>query len=91
MLLYRQDSRTQRKYLRHLAKLYLCIVWQRWSTVSATTTAADRTFLTAFEMLADIPGVNKKDVKINVHGDELNIKVERMTGHNKTKEERGVK
>ena len=40
---------------------------------------------------ADIPGVDKKDIKVNVHGDMINLKVERETGKEETKEEGGVK
>jgi HSP20 family protein len=45
----------------------------------------------AFMIDADIPGVDKKDIKVNVHGDMVNLKVERETGKDETKEEGGVK
>jgi HSP20 family molecular chaperone IbpA len=45
----------------------------------------------AFEVKADLPGVDKKDVKVNVDGDVLSLSVEKATGSEEKKEEEGVK
>ncbi len=45
----------------------------------------------AFEVKADLPGVEKKDIKVNVDGDVLSLAVEKSTGTEDNKEEEGVK
>lgn len=45
----------------------------------------------AFEVKADMPGVDKKDVKVNVDGDVLTLSVERNASKKENKEEEGVK
>lgn len=45
----------------------------------------------AFEVKADMPGVDKKDVKVNVDGDVLSLSVEQNASKNEDKEEEGVK
>jgi HSP20 family molecular chaperone IbpA len=45
----------------------------------------------AFEVKADLPGVDKKDVKVNVNGDVLSLAVEKSTANEEKKEEEGVK
>jgi HSP20 family molecular chaperone IbpA len=44
-----------------------------------------------FEILADVPGVDKRDIKLQVEGDVLNISVEKDAGNEETKEQDGVK
>ena len=46
---------------------------------------------TAFEVKADLPGVEKKDIKVNVEGDVLTISYERAAKKEDRKEENGVK
>jgi len=46
---------------------------------------------TAFEVKADLPGVEKKDIKVNVEGDVLTISQERAAKKEDRKEENGVK
>ena len=45
----------------------------------------------AFEVKADLPGVEKKDIKVNVDGDVLTISHERADKKEDKKEENGVK
>lgn len=47
--------------------------------------------LTEFELKADIPGVNKEDIKLTVNGDVLSLSVEKSAGKEEDKEENGVK
>ncbi|KAK9828839.1 hypothetical protein WJX72_002344 [[Myrmecia] bisecta] len=44
-----------------------------------------------FQLTADIPGVSKQDIKINVSGDVLSLSVEQSAGKEEEKEENGVK
>jgi HSP20 family protein len=44
-----------------------------------------------FELRADIPGVDKKDIKLNVEGDVLSISVEKEAGSDEDKEADNVK
>lgn len=46
---------------------------------------------TAFEVKADLPGVEKKDIKVNVEGDVLSISHEKAAKKEDKKEENGVK
>lgn len=45
----------------------------------------------AFEVKADMPGVDKKDVKVHIDGDVLSLSVERNVSKDEQKEEEGVK
>ena len=45
----------------------------------------------AFEVKADLPGVEKKDIKVNVEGDVLTISHERAGKKEDRKEENGVR
>ncbi|KAK9824363.1 hypothetical protein WJX72_009723 [[Myrmecia] bisecta] len=45
----------------------------------------------AIEVKADIPGVDKNDIKLDVNGDVLSISVEKASGKEEEKEEQGVK
>lgn len=45
----------------------------------------------AFQVKADVPGVDKKDIKVTVDGDVLSIAVEKEAGKEEDKEEEGVK
>lgn len=45
----------------------------------------------AFEVKADLPGVDKKDVKVNVDGDVLSLSVEKSAGTEEKKDEDGIK
>ncbi|KAK9806133.1 hypothetical protein WJX72_002796 [[Myrmecia] bisecta] len=46
---------------------------------------------TEFELKADIPGVNKEDIKLTVNGDVLSLSVEKTAGKEEDKEENGIK
>ncbi|CAK0787818.1 hypothetical protein CVIRNUC_011040 [Coccomyxa viridis] len=45
----------------------------------------------AFEVKADLPGVDKKDIKVNVEGDVLTISHDRSAEKKEKKEENGIK
>jgi HSP20 family protein len=45
----------------------------------------------AFEVKADLPGVEKKDIKVNVEGDVLTISHEHAARKEDKKEDNGVK
>jgi HSP20 family molecular chaperone IbpA len=45
----------------------------------------------AFEVKADMPGVDKKDVKVNIDGDVLSLSVESKKNKDEEKEQNGVK
>ena len=45
----------------------------------------------AFEVKADLPGVDKKDIKVNVEGDVLTISHDRSAEKREKKEENGIK
>jgi HSP20 family protein len=44
-----------------------------------------------FQLKADVPGMQKEDIKVNVNADVLTISVEKTAGKEETKEEKGVK
>ena len=44
-----------------------------------------------FTVSADVPGMDKNDIKVNVDGDMLNISVEKASHKDEKKEEEGVK
>ena len=46
---------------------------------------------TAFEVKADLPGVEKKDIKVNIEGDVLSISHEKVAKKEDKKEENSVK
>ncbi|KAK9804373.1 hypothetical protein WJX72_009754 [[Myrmecia] bisecta] len=45
----------------------------------------------AFEVKADLPGLSKQDIKVQVNGDVLSLSVDKSAGKEEVKEENGVK
>lgn len=59
--------------------------WTRGMALDVKETPSD------FQLTADIPGVQKGDIKVNVQGDILTISVDKTASKEETKEEKGVK